>query len=83
MIDRKDAYNMQILEDWNSFRWSRFTLSNPAAKLMRMKVGVFSDSDSWAMKLEDVWNEHGFVEKLNLAAREGQFILGRTTRCHC
>ena len=38
LIDRKDAYNDQILQDWNTFRWY------PAAKLTRMKVHVFSDS---------------------------------------
>ena len=31
-------------------------------------------SRNWAMKLQDAWNEHGFVEKLNLTAREVQFI---------
>ena len=45
LIDRKDAYNMQVLQDWNTFRWSRITLlSGPAAKLFRMKDHVFSDS---------------------------------------
>ena len=29
----------------------------------------------WATKLEDVWNEHGFVENLNLAAREVRHVL--------
>ena len=83
LIERKDAYNMQILQDWNTFRRSSVTLpSDPASKLIRMKVCVFSDSalclgvsnpdprDKWATKLEDVWNEHGFVEQLNLAAPE-------------
>ena len=71
----------------NTFRCSRITLLNdPAAKLTRMKVRVFSDStlsvgvsnpdpsNSWTTKLEDVWNEHGCVETLNLATREVQFI---------
>ena len=31
-------------------------------------------SNNWATKLEDVWNEHGFDEQFNLAAREVQFI---------
>ena len=45
LIDRQDAYNMQVLQDWNTFRWSRITLlSGPAAKLFRMKDHVFSDS---------------------------------------
>ena len=87
LIDRKDAYNMQILQSRKTFRWSRTTwLSVPAAKLIRMKVHVLSDStlcigvsnpdpsNTWATKLEDVWNEHGFVEILNLAAREVRFI---------
>ena len=26
LIDRKDAKNMQILQDWKTFRWSRITL---------------------------------------------------------
>ena len=68
MIDRKDAYDMKILQDWNTFRWSRIMLLNdPAAKLIRMKAHVFSDSTlcvgvsnpdpskNWATKLEDVW----------------------------
>ena len=45
LIDRQDAYNMQILRDWNTIRWSRTSsLSDPAAKLICMKVYVFSDS---------------------------------------
>ena len=64
MIDRKDAYNMQILQDCSAFRWSRITLlSDPAAKLIRMILHVFSDStlcvgvsnpdpyNNWATKL--------------------------------
>ena len=36
---------MRILQDWNTFQWSRITLlSDPAAKLIRMKGHVFSDS---------------------------------------
>ena len=38
-----------------------------------MKDHVFSDS-SWAIKLADVWKEHGFVERLNLAARVVRLI---------
>ena len=46
LIDGKDAYNMQVFQDWNTFRWSRITLlSDPAAKLIRMKV-IFSESTS-------------------------------------
>ena len=49
-------------------------LSDPAPTLIKMKVHVFSDaplcvgvsnpdpSNNWTTKLEDVWNEHGFVE---------------------
>ena len=68
LIDCKDAYNMQILQDWNIFRWSIITLlRDRAAKLIRMKVRVFSDSTLCvgvsnpdpsilgATKLEDVW----------------------------
>ena len=75
---------MQILQDWNKFRWSRITLlCDPAAKLTRMKVHALSDStlcdgvsnpepsNNWVTKLEDVWNEHGFVQKFNLAAQVG------------
>ena len=85
-IDRRDAHNMQILQDWNTYRRSKITLLNhPAAKLINMRVRLFSDStlcgvsnpdpsNNWATKLEDVWNEHGFVEKLTLAARDVRFI---------
>ena len=57
-------------------------MSDPAATLIRMRAQTFSDSklcvgvsnpdppNNWATKLEDVRNEHGCVEKLNLAARE-------------
>ena len=31
-------------------------------------------SNNWSTKLQDVWNEHGFVEQLNFPAREVQFI---------
>ena len=78
---------MQILQDWTTFRWSRITLlSDPGAKVIKLKFRVFPDSTSrfgvsnpdpsnkWATQLEDVWNEHGFAEKLSLAAREVQFI---------
>ena len=45
LFERIDTYMMQVLQDWKTFRWSRITLlSDPAAKLMRMKVHVFSDS---------------------------------------
>ena len=85
LIDRKDSYNMQILQDWKTFRWSGNTwLSNAAAKSIRMKVHVFSGSTScvgvshpdpsntWATQLEEVRSEPGFNEKLNLAAWEVQ-----------
>ena len=87
LIDRKDGYNMRTLQEWNTFRWSRNTsLSDPAANLIRMKACAFSDStlcvgvsnsnpsNNWATKLEDVCDEHGFVEQFNLAARAVQFI---------
>ena len=86
LIERQDAYNVQILQDWNTFRWSRMLLlSGPAAKLIKMKVHVFSDStlcvgvsnpdpsNDRGTKLEDVWNEDGFVEQISRAAREVQF----------
>ena len=42
LIERKDAHNMQVLQDWKTFRWPRITLlSDPAAKLVRMKVRAF------------------------------------------
>ena len=45
LIERKDAKNMQIFQDWNTFRCSRITLlSDPAAKLIRQRVHVLSDS---------------------------------------
>ena len=78
---------MQVVQDWTIFRWSRITLvSDPAGKLIRMTVHVFSDSalcvgvsnpdpsSNWETQLEDVCYEHRFVEKLNLVARELQFI---------
>ena len=43
LIECKDAYNMQIVQEWNTFRWSRVTLlSDPTANLIRIKVHVFS-----------------------------------------
>ena len=45
LIERKDAHNMQVSQDWNTFRFSRRALlGDPAAKLIRLKVDVFSDS---------------------------------------
>ena len=39
-------------------------------------VGVSnpSPSNNWATTLDEIWNEHGFDDKLNLAAREVQFM---------
>ena len=78
---------MQVLQDWTTVRWSTITLlSDPAAKLIRMKVHVFSDStlcvgvsnpdppSKRETQLEDVCYEQRFVKKLNLAARKVQFI---------
>ena len=75
LIDRKDAYNMQILQDWSTFRWSRNTLCwviqhqhwsrwQFTCSQMLHCVGVSNPdpSNNWTTKLEDVWNEHGFVE---------------------
>ena len=45
LSERKDAYTMQVLQEWNSFRWSRSTLlSDPEAKMIKMKVHMFPDS---------------------------------------
>ena len=45
LIERKDAYNVQVSKDWKTFRWSRMTLlSDPEAALISMKVHVFPDS---------------------------------------
>ena len=83
LIERKDAYTVQVSQDWKILRWSRTTLlSDPAAKLIRMEVHAISDcsvsnpdpSNNWAARLNEVWNEHRFDEKLNLAAREVQVI---------
>ena len=79
---------MQVSQDWKTFRWSRITLlSDAAAKLIRMmKVHVFSVytscvgvshpnlSNNWATKWDEVWNEDGVDEKLDLTVREIQFI---------
>ena len=36
LIERKDAYNLQILQNWSAFRWSIITmLSDPPAKLIK------------------------------------------------
>ena len=70
------------------FPWSRITvLSDPAAKLdqddsshvLRICIVCWSlESRSilhnWATKVEDVWNERGFVGNLILGAREVQLI---------
>ena len=82
-IDRKAAHNMLVLQDWKTFGWSRITLlSGPTAKKIGMKAHVFSYSafcvgvsnpdpcNNWVTKLDEVWNEHGFAEKLDLSARE-------------
>ena len=75
LIEGTAAYNMQISQDWQTFRWSSITLlGDTASKLIRMKVHVFPDStlcvgisnpnpsNSWATKLDGRWNEHGFAE---------------------
>ena len=72
----------QVLQDWNTFRWARISLlCDPAAKLIRMKVHVFSDSTLW-VSLESTsiqkigkqyWRTCGTNMDLsgnNLAARE-------------
>ena len=87
-IERKDAYNMQIPKDWNTLRLSKITLlSDPAAKLIRMTVHVFSVSSmcvespiqihpiTGQQKLEEVMERTFFFhENLNMAARKVQFL---------
>ena len=81
LIDRKDAHNMQILQDCLTFRYSTITLlGEPVAKLIRMKVRVFSDStlrggvsnpdpsNNRETKIEGCMERTLFVEKLKLAA---------------
>ena len=77
LIKRKDAYNMQVLQDWKTFRRSRLTfLSDPSTKTDQdesphvlsdstLCVGVTNSDppNNWATKLDEVRNEHGFVEK--------------------
>ena len=88
MIQRKDVYNMQIWQDWNTFRWSRITLLNDsAAKLITMKVHVFSDSQlcvGVSIQIHRIMEQQNWrilgtnmdlVDKLNLTAREVQFFL--------
>ena len=87
LIDRKDAYNVQILQDGYTFRRSRIMLLNdPAAKLIRMRVHEFADStlragvskpdpsNNWTTKLEDVRNETRIRWKMTLATREMQLM---------
>ena len=87
LTERRDAYNMQVSQDWKTFRWSRITLlSDTAGKLIRMKVHVFSDStlcvgvsnpapsNNWTTQVEEVWNEHGFDHRDSIR-------LARTARC--
>ena len=74
-------------QDCETLRWSTITLlSDPAAKIIRMKVHVFTDSTScvgvtnpdpsnnWATAFDGLWNVHGFDEQLNLTAREIPFF---------
>ena len=85
LIERKDAYDMEVSKDWKTFLWSRLTLlSNPAAESIRMTVHLLSDStmcvgisnsdlhNNLATKLDEVWNENRFDRKLNLAVLEVQ-----------
>ena len=95
LIVHKDSFNVRILQDWTTFRWSIITLlsDHPAAKLIRMKVHVFSDFtlcvgvsnpdpyNNWATKLEDVRNEHGFCRKFEVGTLRSAIYLARTARC--
>ena len=61
LIECKDAYNMQMLQDWSPFRCSRITmLSDPAAKIdqdgssrvLRFYIVCWSlASNNWALKI--------------------------------
>ena len=91
----KDAYNMPILQDWNTFRWSRVALlSAPAAKLIRMKVHVFSDStlcvgvwnpdpsNNWiGQKNEELGERTWICRKMNFGSARSAIHSARTTRC--
>ena len=74
LIERKDAYNMHTLQDWNTFQWSRLTLlSDPAAKLIKMKVhcvGVPNPgpSNNWAKKIR------GCMERTRIGRQRSAFI---------
>ena len=89
-FERKDAHNMQVLQDWRKFRLSRITLLKDPAELIRLKVHVFPDSTFCvgisnpdpSNKWHEVWNAHGFYEELNLAAREVLFIWQNFTGAH-
>ena len=85
--ERKDAYNMQVSQDWKTFRWSRtMLLSDPAAnfdqdessRVLRFYIVCWSlksiSIQQLDNKLDDVWKEHGFAEHLKFTAQEVQFI---------
>ena len=83
LIERKDVYNVQVLQDWRTFRRSRITLlSDPAAKLIRMKVLVFwistlphpDPSNNWATEVNDVRNKHRSDEQPEVPAEETEFV---------
>ena len=93
LIDRKDAYNVQSLQDQNTFRWSRITLlRDPGAKLIRMKVDVFSDSilcvgvsnpdpsNNWSTKLQDVLEQTWICRKFEFGSPRSAIHFARITR---
>ena len=74
----QSAYNMQVLQDWYTFHWSRMPLlSDPAAKLIRMKVHVFSDATKIGGRMERTRMCH----KTEVGSPKSAIHLPRTTRC--
>ena len=76
LIDRKDEYKVEILQDWNAFRCSRIYVAGRSGEISRvLRIHIVCwRLKSWSIQLlgnqvGECRNEHGFVEKLNLAAR--------------
>ena len=80
--------------DWNAFRWSRITLlSDPAAKLTRMKVYVLSGSTLRggvlkSRSIQELGNEIGgcmeltrICRKIDFGSPRSAIHLARTIRC--
>ena len=83
LIECKDACNLQVLQDWTTFRWSWISLlSHPAAELIRMNVHLESRSiqplgNTSGGRAERTW----ISRKIGLEAREIQNHLTRTAGC--